>query len=328
MTTTKSAAQEAGAMAPSQATDPARTRNIKTLDNKKLVGRDTDKLTRVAMRLRRDVLKMVYRAGSGHPGGSFSELEVLLALYHGGVMRINTSNTKDERRDQFILSKGHAAPGLYAVLADLGYFPTEELWRLRRIEGLLQGHVDRKIPGIEMSAGSLGMGPGFGNGIALAHRLDKNDGRIYIMVGDGEIQEGQVWEAFMTAAHYRLDNVCLIVDWNKYQIDGSIEDIRSLGRIADKFRAFDWHVIEIDGHDLDQLFAAFDEAAATKGKPTCIVANTSKGHGVSFMSGTAAFHGKAPNADEMARAMEELGATWDEEGRGWSSNDTDAEVYL
>jgi transketolase len=288
-----------------------------TLDGAPLMGRDIDALTKPARRLRRDILEATFRAGSGHPGGSFSELEVLLALYHGGVMRFSPANPHHPDRDYFILSKGHACPGLYAVLADLGFFPREELWRMRRFGALLQGHVDRKVPGIEMSAGSLGMGLGYANGIALAHRLDDKPNHVYVMLGDGECQEGNIWESAMTSAHRHLDNVTAIIDANKIQIDGYVDDVKRLEPIADKFRAFGWRVIEVDGHDLEQVFQAFDTAKATKGSPTMIVSHTTKGKGVSFMEDKAEFHGRALNEAEMRKAMQELGAEWDPV-HGWT----------
>lgn len=288
-----------------------------TIDGQTLPGRDPAALTAIARRMRRDVIEMTYRAGSGHPGGSFSEMEVLLALYLGRVMRHAPSEPAHPDRDYFVLSKGHAAPGLYAVLAECGYFDYEELWKLRSFGALLQGHVDRKIPGIEMSGGSLGMGLGYGNGIALALQADGRDNRVYVVLGDGEVQEGIVWESAMTAAHRGLDNVCAILDHNKIQIDGFVEDVKGIEPIADKWRAFGWHVIAVNGHDFEALFAAFDEAAATKGKPTLILADTKKGKGVSFMEDKADFHGRALKDDEMVAAMTELGATWTPEIVGW-----------
>ncbi|MBW3582526.1 MAG: transketolase [Euryarchaeota archaeon] len=287
------------------------------LDGTPLVGRDIETLQRIAVRLRRDILEMTFRAGSGHPGGSLSELETLLALYHGGVMRSAPTEPDHPGRDHFILSKGHACPGLYAVLADLGFFPREELWGFRYIDRLLQGHVDRKVPGVEMSSGSLGMGLGYGNGIALANRLKGHDGQVFVMIGDGECQEGMVWESAMTAAHRKLDTVTCILDHNRIQIDGFVEDVKGLEPLADKWRSFGWHVIGADGHDLASLFAAFDEARSTKGKPSIIIAGTVKGKGISFMEDVAEFHGRALKAEEMERAMQELGAVWSPDVIGW-----------
>lgn len=288
-----------------------------TLDGRPLVGRDTEALATIARRLRRDILEMTYRAGSGHPGGSMSELEILLALYHGGVLRHAPTQPDHPERDFFILSKGHAAPGLYAVLADAGFYGYEELWKLRSLGALLQGHVDRKVPGCEMSSGSLGMGVGFGNGIALSNRLRGKDNRVYVMIGDGECQEGQIWEAAMTAPHRRLDNVTVILDANRIQIDGFVADVKGVEPLKEKWESFGWHVIDIDGHDYDQIFAALDEAETVKGKPTVILARTVKGKGVSFMEDKADFHGRALKDDEMVAAMTELGAEWSKDVVGW-----------
>jgi transketolase len=269
-----------------------------------------------ARRLRIEVLKMTYQAGSGHPGGSFSMAEFLAALYYNKI-RVAPANPKDPDRDLFILSKGHCAPGLYAVLGDLGFFPREEFRRLRKFGGLLQGHADRKIPGIEMSTGSLGMGLGYGNGCALAKRIDGRKGRVYVVLGDGELQEGNIWESALTSSHRRLDTVCVIVDANKIQIDGWVKDIKDLGGargIEEKFRAFGFWAKTVPGHDFPSILAAYDEAEQVQGKPQCLVMDTNKGHGVSFMSGSAQFHGRALAKDEMVKAMGELGETWVPEG--------------
>jgi transketolase len=287
-----------------------------TLDGTPLTGRDLESLATTARRMRRDVLQTTFVAGSGHPGGSFSEMEVIVSLYHGGILRHTPKQPHHPDRDYFILSKGHACPGLYSVLADVGFFPREELWKFRTFGALLQGHVDRKIPGIEMSAGSLGMGLGYANGIALAMKLNQQDNRVYVMLGDGECQEGNIWESALTAAHRGLDNVTAILDANRVQIDGFVEDVKSLDPLADKWRAFGWRVIEIDGHDYEDIFHAFDTARATRGRPTIIIAHTVKGKGVSFMENNAEFHGRALKVDEMKRAMADLGAEWDEEN-GW-----------
>jgi transketolase len=265
-----------------------------------------------ARHLRVEVLKMTYGAGSGHPGGSFSMAEFLTALYHN-KMNISPTTPKDPDRDLFILSKGHCAPGLYAVLGDLGFFPREEFKRLRKFGGLLQGHADRKIPGIEMSTGSLGMGLGYGNGCALAKRIDGRKGRVYVVLGDGELQEGNIWESALTSSHRKLDTVCVIVDANKIQIDGWVKDIKDLGGTAGieaKFKAFGFWTRIVPGHDLKAILEAFDEAEAVVGAPQCLVMDTDKGHGVSFMSGSAQFHGRALTKDEMVKAMAELGETW------------------
>ncbi len=287
-----------------------------TLDGTPLPGRDLERLRATARRLRRDVLECIYRAGSGHPGGSFSEMDLLVSLYQGGILRHTPEKPHHPDRDYFVLSKGHASPGLYSVLAEAGFFAREELWSFRQFGALLQGHVDRKIPGVEMSAGSLGMGLGYANGIALAMRLNDQDNRVYVMLGDGECQEGNIWESVMSAAHRGLDNVTAILDANRVQIDGFVEDVKGLDPLADKWRAFGWRVIEIDGHDYEDIFHAFDTARATRGRPTVIIAHTVKGKGVSFMENKAEYHGRALKADEMTQAMIDLGAQWDEKD-GW-----------
>jgi transketolase len=264
-----------------------------------------------ARRLRVEVLKMTFGAGSGHPGGSFSMAELLTALYYNR-MRISPQNPKDPDRDLFILSKGHCAPGLYAVLGDLGFFPREEFKRLRKFGGLLQGHADRKIPGIEMSTGSLGMGLGYGNGCALAKRIDGKQGRVYVVLGDGELQEGNIWESALTSSHRKLDSVCVIVDANKIQIDGWVKDVKDVGDIRAKFEAFGFWARNVPGHDLKAILAAYDEAEQVKGKPQCLVMDTEKGHGVSFMVGKPDFHGRALTKEEMGKAMAELGEKWEE----------------
>jgi transketolase len=288
-----------------------------TLDGQPLIGRDLDALRKVATRMRRDILEMTYRAGSGHPGGSMSQVELLLALYQGGVMRFTPTDPAHPERDFFVLSKGHTCPGLYAILADAGFFPYEELWRLRRIDGLLQGHVDRKIPGCEMSSGSLGMGLGYGNGIAMSLKMRGLDNRVYVLLGDGECQEGSIWESAMSAAHRNLDNVVAILDANRIQIDGFCADVKAIEPLKEKWESFGWHVIDIDGHDLDACFKAFDEAKTITGKPTLILARTYKGKGVSFMEDKAEYHGRALKDDEMVQAMTELGATWSKDIVGW-----------
>ena len=272
-----------------------------------------EELAEKARRLRVEVLKMTFGAGSGHPGGSFSMAEFLVALYYN-KLRVTPENPKDPDRDVFILSKGHCAPGLYAVLGDLGFFPTTEFARLRKFGGLLQGHADRKIPGVEMSTGSLGMGLGYGNGVALAKRMDGRPGRVYVVLGDGELQEGNIWESALTASHRKLDTVCVIVDANKIQIDGWTKDVKDVGDcsgIAAKFAAFGFWTKVVAGHDLKAVLAAFDEAETVQGKPQCLVMDTEKGHGVSFMVGKPEFHGRALTKDEMAKAFAELGEKWE-----------------
>jgi transketolase len=263
-------------------------------------------LEKTAKQLRRHVIQMIATAGSGHPGGSLSAADIVTALYFN-VMRHDSKNLQWPDRDRFVLSKGHAAPILYAALAECGYFPVEELATLRKLGSRLQGHTDRTLtPGVEMSAGSLGQGLSFGIGIALAGRLDKRDYHVYVLLGDGECEEGQVWEAAMFAPHFQLDNLTAIVDHNEIQLDGRCCDIMGLEPLADKWRAFNWHAIEIDGHDMNQVLQALKEAGKIKGKPTVIIAHTVKGKGVSFMEGNVDFHGKAPNAQETEIALKEL----------------------
>jgi transketolase len=249
---------------------------------------------------------MTAAAGSGHPGGSLSAVELLTALYFG-VMKHKADDLCWPDRDRFILSKGHACPLLYSVMARTGYLPVDELVTLRKCGSRLQGHPSCKtLPGIEVSSGSLGQGLSIANGLALAAKLNKKDYRVYCLMGDGEIQEGQVWEAAMTAAHYKLDNVCAMIDYNGLQIDGDIEDVMGVAPLPEKWAAFNWHVIQIDGHDLSQVMAAYDEAKNTKGKPTMILANTIKGKGVSYMENAAGWHGKTPNPDEVKKALDEI----------------------
>jgi transketolase len=262
-------------------------------------------LQKKAIQIRRDTLKMLTLAGSGHTGGSLSEVEILLALYYY-KLRHNPKDPEWPKRDRFILSKGHGCPTLYAVLADCGYFPKEELWTLRKIGSRLQGHPQLGLPGLEASTGSLGQGLSIANGMALAARLDNLDIRIYCLMGDGEINEGQIWEAALTAAHYKLDNVCGLIDVNKLQIDGFTGDIKNLEPLADKWRSFNWHVLEVDGHNLKELMSALDKAESLKSKPTVIIAHTIKGKGISFMENKVEWHGVAPKKEELERALKEL----------------------
>jgi transketolase len=265
-----------------------------------------DEMAATAKKLRRHVITMIGKAGSGHPGGSLSAAEIVTVLYFK-VLRHDPANPRWAERDRFILSKGHAAPILYAALAERGYFPGEELATLRTLGSCLQGHCDMTATrGVEMSSGSLGQGLSFGIGIALAGRLDARDYRVYVLLGDGECDEGQVWEAAMASAHFKLDNLVAIVDHNELQIDGWNRDVMNLEPLAEKWKAFGWHTIEVNGHDLSQLIAAFDEAKRVKGKPTAIIAHTIKGKGVSFMENNVDFHGKAPTPAEMEKALEEL----------------------
>ena len=263
-------------------------------------------LEKMARQLRRDVITMIATAGSGHPGGSLSAADIVTALYFK-VMRHDPKNPQWPDRDRFVLSKGHAAPILYAALAECGYFPVEELSTLRKLGSRLQGHTDRTLtPGVEMSAGSLGQGLSYGIGMALAGRLDKRDYQVYVLLGDGECDEGQVWEAAMFAPHHGMDNITAIVDHNDLQLDGRVCDIMGLEPLPDKWRDFNWHVLEINGHDMGEILKALKKARETKGKPTVIIAHTVKGKGVSFMEGNVDFHGKAPSPQETEEALKEL----------------------
>ena len=254
-----------------------------------------------------DILTMGHDAGSGHPGGSLSAAEIMTALYFGDVMHVDPENPDWEDRDRFILSKGHVAPVLYSVLARKGFFPTEELKTLRQFGSILQGHPHKmSTPGLDCSSGSLGQGLSVANGIAIGLKKQNKDSRVYCLLGDGELQEGQIWEAVMTAAQHKLDNVCAIVDYNHVQLDGTTEDIKDLGDLVEKWHAFGWNVIEVDGHNLEAVLKAFAMAAAFKGKPTVLIANTVKGKGVSFMENDCNWHGTAPNADQLAQALEEV----------------------
>ena len=266
----------------------------------------TAELKKTANEVRKGIIKSTHAAKSGHPGGSLSSADIFTYLYFE-EMNVDPANPKWEDRDRFVLSKGHVAPGLYSTLAEKGYFPKEDLKTLRHTGSYLQGHPDMKhIPGIDMSSGSLGQGVSVAVGMAAAGKYDKKDYRVYTLTGDGEIQEGQIWEAAMWAGHRKLDNLVVIVDNNNLQIDGSIEDVCSPYPIDKKFEAFNFHVINIDGNDFDQIRAAFKEARETKGMPTAIIAKTVKGKGVSFMENAAGWHGKAPNDEEYEIAMADL----------------------
>ena len=257
--------------------------------------------------LRIEILKMLTEAGSGHTGGSLSAADIATALYFY-KMRHNPKDPKWKERDRFILSKGHAAPLLYAALALSGYFDKQLLKTLRKVGSPLQGHpCSKTLPGVEISTGSLGQGLSIANGIAMGLKLDGLSSRVYCLLGDGEIQEGQVWEAAMTAAHYRLDNLCAIIDNNGLQIDGHCSDVMSIEPIVNKWEAFGWHVIDINGHDMKAILNAFNEAERVKSKPTMIVARTVKGKGVSFFEGKVQYHGIAPTREELERALKELG---------------------
>lgn len=267
---------------------------------------DKLQLQKTANELRKHIVSSLHAAKCGHPGGSLSAADIMTYLYFQ-EMNIDPKNPGKEDRDRFVLSKGHIAPALYGALALRGYFPEEELLKLRKTGAMLQGHPDMKgTPGVDMSAGSLGQGISVAVGMALSGKMSDADYRVYTLLGDGEIQEGQVWEAAMFAGHRKLDNLVVIVDNNGLQIDGSVDDVCSPYPIADKFKAFNFHVITIDGHDFDAIDAAFNEARATKGMPTAIIAKTVKGKGVSFMENQASWHGAAPNDEQYAIAMADL----------------------
>ena len=253
-------------------------------------------------------LTMVHDAASGHPGGSMSCLDLVTALYFN-VMHVDTQNPQDPDRDRFVMSKGHCSPALYPVLALRGFFPVDDLHMFRRIDGHMSGHVEmHHVRGVDMSTGSLGQGVSAAVGMALGGKLNHKDYRVYAVMGDGELDEGQGWEAFMSAAKYKLDNLCVIVDVNGLQIDGATKDVMPLEPLDQKFAAFGFHVITINGHDFDQILSAYQEAAATKGQPTVILAKTVKGKGVSFMENDAGWHGKAPNDQQLEQAVSELKA--------------------
>ncbi len=271
---------------------------------------DYERLKKIACDIRVDIIKATYHAASGHPGGSLSAADIMTVLYYH-EMNIDPADPKKEGRDKFILSKGHASPVLYSTLAHRGFFPKEELVTFRKLGSNLQGHPDmKKVPGVEMSTGSLGQGFSASIGMALANKLDQTPARVYAMLGDGELQEGIIWEAAMAAAHYKLDNLVAIIDWNGLQIDGKNDEVMTVTPIDEKFKSFGFHVIVIDGHSMVEIVSALAEARETKGKPTAIVAKTSKGKGVCFMENVAGWHGKAPNDDEAKNAVTELGGEW------------------
>lgn len=264
-------------------------------------------LEEIANKIRINTVKEVYYAQSGHPGGSLSIADILAVLYFK-EMKIDPKNPKDENRDRFVLSKGHCSPALYATLTLKGFFSMDELKNFRNINSILQGHPDmKKIPGVDMSTGSLGQGLSAANGMAIAGKLDKKDYRVYAILGDGEIEEGQVWEAAMASNKYKLDNLCVIVDNNNLQIDGTIEEVMSSYPIDEKFKSFGFQVINIDGHNIQEIIDAFDVAKNVKDKPTCIIAKTIKGKGVSYMENDVKWHGIAPNEEQYQLAMKELG---------------------
>lgn len=267
---------------------------------------DRLELKKMALEVRKGIIASIYSAKAGHPGGSLSAADLFTYLYFE-ELNIDPNDPQWEGRDRFVLSKGHTAPGLYAALAHRGFFPPEDLVTLRHVGSYLQGHPDMKcVPGVDMSTGSLGQGLSAAVGMALAAKMDKKDYRVYALCGDGEIQEGQIWEAAMFAGHRKLDNLVVIVDHNKLQIDGKVEEVCSPYPIDKKFEAFQFHTITIDGHNFDEMEAAFKEARQTKGMPTAIIANTIKGKGVSFMEDAAEWHGKAPKKEEYEVAVEDL----------------------
>lgn len=260
----------------------------------------------LAKRIRRHIISMIGKAGSGHPGGSLSAVEIVSSLYFK-IMKHKPGDPYWPDRDRFILSKGHAAPMLYAILAECGYLPIDELMTLRQLDSRLQGHTDRRCtPGVEMSAGALGQGLSFAIGVAIASQLNAQDYRVYVLLGDGECDEGQVWEAAMAASHYKLDNITAIIDNNGLQIDGCNCDVMNLDPLNEKWRAFGWNVMEVYGHDFNQLIEAYTQAQKIKKQPTAIIARTIKGKGVSFMENVASFHGKAPNTEQVEIALKEL----------------------
>jgi transketolase len=264
-------------------------------------------LQEIAQTIRRDIVEMVYLAGSGHPGGSLSAADILTVLYYE-KMNVNAQEPQMVNRDRFVLSKGHAAPVLYSTLARKGYFDVVEMKSLRKVGAMLQGHPDMKnIPGVEMSTGSLGQGFSTSVGMALANKLDKSPSKTYVLLGDGELNEGIVWEAAMSAAQFKLDSLVAILDYNKLQIDGRNDDVMGVHPVDEKFRSFGWHVIECDGHDLEAIYQALVQADTISGKPTLVIANTLKGKGVSFMEDQVGWHGKAPSQEEFNKAMKELG---------------------
>jgi transketolase len=265
-----------------------------------------EELQQHALNIRRNIVKEVYNAQSGHPGGSLSAADILTVLYFE-VMNITKENISTYDRDRFVLSKGHASPLLYAVLAEKGFLPEAQLMTYRKIDSKLQGHPNMNyVPGVDMSTGSLGQGLAAADGMAIANKVNGNQHRVYVLLGDGECEEGEVWEAAMAAHHYHSDNLCAIIDHNGLQIDGATEEVIGPDPLDEKFKAFGWHVIHADGHDLDAIYQAFKAAEKVKGVPTMIIAQTIKGKGVSYMENQAGWHGKAPNEEQMKQAMLEL----------------------
>lgn len=268
---------------------------------------DIKELEDISKEIRKGIIEAVYSNQSGHPGGSLSIADILTVLYFN-QMNINPEKPNEENRDRLVLSKGHCSPALYSTLANRGYFKVEELKTFRNINSRLQGHPDMKhVPGVDMTTGSLGQGLSAANGMAIAAKLDNKDYRVYCVLGDGEIEEGQIWEAAMASSKYKLDNLCIIVDNNNLQIDGTIEEVMSSYPIDEKFKSFGFQIIKIDGNNIEEIIKAFDVAKNVKGKPTCIIAKTTKGKGVSFMENQVGWHGKAPNEQEYKEAMRQLG---------------------
>jgi transketolase len=271
-----------------------------------------EELKQKAKEIRKDIIEEVYNAKSGHPGGSLSIADIMAVLYFN-ELKIDEKNPRWEDRDRLVLSKGHCSPALYAALAERGFFSKEALKSFRKIDSNLQGHPDlNKVPGVDMTSGSLGQGLSVANGMAISSKMGSEGYRVYCLLGDGEIEEGQIWEAAMTSSKYKLDNLCVIVDNNNLQIDGNIQDVKGLNRIEEKFESFGFKVIPVDGNNMEQLIDAFDRAKMTKGMPTAIIAKTVKGKGVSFMEGQAGWHGKAPNEEQFNLAIKELNETFGE----------------
>ncbi len=267
---------------------------------------DVQELKNIAKEVRISILKMLTKSGSGHTGGSLSAADAAVAIYFS-KMNFNPEDPKWDARDRFVMSKGHAAPLLYAIMAKAGYFQESMLDTLRQVDSPLQGHPSCKnLPGVEVSTGSLGQGLSVANGMALGLRIDKNPARVFCIMGDGENQEGQIWEAAMTAAHYKLDSVCGVVDCNELQIDGAVEDVMGIQPLHDKWEAFGWHAISIDGHDMNEILQALNEAENTKGKPTVIIAKTTKGKGVSFFEDKVEYHGVTPSEEQLEMALKEI----------------------
>jgi transketolase len=273
---------------------------------------EIERLKQKAKYIRRLIVQMITKAGSGHPGGSLSATDLITCLYFGKfssgepILRHNPKDPHWPDRDRFHLSKGHCCPLWYAVLAECGYFPKEEIYNLRRLGSILQGHPDRRTPGVDVASGSLGQGLSVALGMALAGKIDKKNYRVYVLLGDGEIQEGNIWEAAMAASHYRCDNLTAIVDYNHYQIDGRVDEIMNLEPLTEKWRAFGWYTLEINGHDYEQILNAYNTVVKIKEKPQVIIAHTIKGKGVSFMENVVDFHGRAPTKEEEERALKEL----------------------